>query len=90
MVEYIYFNIANFNPSVLCCAKSLYCVQLFVTLWTTARQAPLSVGILQARILQWVAMLSSPGDLADPGIEPASTGSLPLAPPGRPLTHLIW
>ena len=24
MVEFIYFNIANLNPSVLCCAKLLY------------------------------------------------------------------
>ena len=32
---------------------------LFVTPWTVACQAPLSVGILQARILEWVAMLSS-------------------------------
>ena len=33
----------------------------FVTLWTVAHQAPLSTGILQARILEWVAMLSSRG-----------------------------
>ena len=31
-------------------------VRLFVTLWTVAPQAPLSIGILQARILEWVAM----------------------------------
>ena len=36
-------------------------VQLFVTLWTIARQAPLSMGILQARILEWVSMSSSRG-----------------------------
>ena len=36
-------------------------VQLFVTPWTVARQAPLSMGILQARILEWVAMSSSRG-----------------------------
>ena len=36
-------------------------VQLFVTLWTVARQAPLSMGILQARLLEWVAMPSSRG-----------------------------
>ena len=30
-------------------------VQLFVTLWTKPPQAPLSMGILQARILEWVA-----------------------------------
>jgi len=36
-------------------------VQFFVTLWTVARQAPLSMGILQARILEWVAISSSRG-----------------------------
>ena len=36
-------------------------VQLFVTLWTVAHQAPLSMEILQARILEWVAMPSSRG-----------------------------
>ena len=34
-------------------------VQLFVTSRTVACQAPLSLGILQARILGWVAMPSS-------------------------------
>ena len=34
-------------------------VRLFVTLWTVASQAPLSMGILQARILESVAMASS-------------------------------
>ena len=32
-----------------------------VTPWTIARQAPLSMGIPQARILEWVAMSSSRG-----------------------------
>ena len=36
-------------------------VQLFVTPWTVAFQASLSMGILQARILEWVAMPSSGG-----------------------------
>ena len=35
------------------------CVWLFATLWTVSRQAPLFMGILQARILKWVAMSSS-------------------------------
>ena len=39
---------------------------------TVAPQAPLSLGILQARILERVAMPSPPGDLPDPGIEPQS------------------
>ena len=35
-------------------------------------------GILQARILEWVAM-ASPGDLPNPGMEPASLMSPALA-----------
>ena len=42
-------------------AQTLSCVQLFVTPWTVARQAPLSMEILQARILEWVGMPSSRG-----------------------------
>ena len=49
-----------------------------VTLWTVARQAPLSMGILQARIPEWVACPPS-GDLPDPGIESVSLMSLALA-----------
>ena len=44
---------------VLCLVVSR--VRLFVTPWTVARQAPLSMGILQARILEWAAMPSSRG-----------------------------
>ena len=36
-------------------------VQLCVTQLTAACQAPLSMGILQARMLEWVAMFSSEG-----------------------------
>ena len=36
-------------------------VWLFATLWTVAHQAPLSMGILHARILQWVPEASSRG-----------------------------
>ena len=43
-------------------------------------------GILQARILEWVA-IPSPGDLPDPGIEPWSPAlqadSLPSELPGK-------
>ena len=52
--------------------KLLSCVRLFATPWTAARQAPLSIGILQARIPEWVPMPSS-RDLPNPGIEPRST-----------------
>ena len=43
------------------CALSLSRVLLSATLWTVVGQAPLSMGILQARILEWVAMFSSKG-----------------------------
>ena len=50
-------------------------------------QAPLSMGILQARILGWVAMISSRGS-SQPRIEPRSPtlqgNSLPSQPPGIP------
>ena len=39
----------------------LSCVRVFETSWTVAHQAPLSMGILQARILEWVAMPSFRG-----------------------------
>ena len=45
----------------MCCAELLSCVRLFVIPWTVALQAPLSMGIFQARILEWVTMPSSKG-----------------------------
>ena len=58
-----------------------------VTLWTAAHQTALSTGILQARILEWVALPSS-RDLPNPGIEPRSPSlqvdSLPAEPRGKP------
>ena len=57
-----------FCPLYLQSCLLLSRVRLCVTLWTAARQAPFSLGILQARILEWVAMPSS-RDLPDPGIE---------------------
>ena len=43
------------------CVCVLSCVCLFVTLWTVAHQAPLSMGFLQARLLEWVAISYSRG-----------------------------
>ena len=49
-------------------------------------------GILQARILEWVAIPSA-GDLPDPGIKPGSptlqADPLTSAPPGKPLNTRI-
>ena len=53
-------------------------VRLCGTPWTAACQAPLSMGILQARTLEWVPY-PSPGDLPHPGIEPSSHRSPALA-----------
>ena len=45
-------------------------------------------GILQARILEWVAIPFSPENLPNPGIKPESPAlqadSLPSEPPGKP------
>ena len=59
----------------------------FATPWTIVRQAPLSVGF--PRQDYWNGLLlPSPGDLPDPGVEPASPAlqadSLPREPPGKP------
>ena len=62
--------------------------------WTVARQAPLSIGLSQARILVWIA-ISFQEDLPDTGIEHESLAS-PLAggvfaaeTPGKPLLQII-
>ena len=62
---YIYVCIYVYTHTHICisrvCVYSylLSCVRLFATPWTVTRQAPLSMGILQERILEWVAMSSS-------------------------------
>ena len=53
-------SLANI-PLLLCPVHSHSVVSDSVTPWTVARQAPLSRGIVQARILEWVAMPSSRG-----------------------------
>ena len=66
--EYFRFNRPRAKLRALC--KFLLCftmpshfshVQLFATPWTVACQAPLSMGILQVRILEWVPMPFSRG-----------------------------
>ena len=56
----------------------LGCVLLFVTLWTVAHQAPLSMKF--SRQEHWSGLpLPPPGDLSKPGIEPKSLVSSALA-----------
>ena len=67
--------------------KSLSHVRLFVTPWTVAHQAPLSMGF--SRQEYWRRLpFPSPGDLPDQGIEPGSPAlqadALPSEPPGKP------
>ena len=65
-------------------------VQLFETLWTAAHQAPLSVGILQARILEWIAMPSSRGSSKDQTQVSCMAGEFfKSEPPGKPRICLI-
>ena len=65
-------------------------IQLFVTLWTIAHQAPLSMGFSRQEYLRGLPC-SIPGDLPDPGIKPTSLAlqmdSLPLVLPGKPNVH---
>ena len=65
-------------------------VQLFATLWTAARQAPLSMGF--SRQGYWSGLpCPPPGNVPYTGIEPTppvspalQADSLPAEPPGRP------
>ena len=73
-----------------CVLSWLSGVPLFVTLWTVAGQAPLSVGF--SRQDYWSGMpFPTPGDLPDPRIKPMSLAPPTLAsgffttePPGKP------
>ena len=61
-------------------AKSCFShVRLFATLWTVARQAPLSMGILNIQEYWNGLTFHSPGDLSNPGIELPSLISSALA-----------
>ena len=70
----------------MCVLSCLSHMQLFVTPWTVAHQAPLSMGF--SRQEYW-SRFPFPGDLPNPGIGPMSTAapalqvdSLPLRPQG--------
>ena len=79
-------NIQLRRPDVVCplsggvamCVCTLSHVQLLATLWTLARQAPLSREF--PRQEYWSGLpFPSPGALPDPGIEPVSLVSSALA-----------
>ena len=85
----------------MCMLSCFSCVRLFATLWTVAYDTLLSMGILQAGILKWVAISFSRG-ASQSRIKPASLLSPAWAgrfstdePLGKPLvcvasTHFPW
>ena len=74
----------------------LSCASLFVTPWTTACQAPLSMGFFRQEYLSGLPF-PSPGDLPDSGIKLKSPEPPALAdrffttePPVRPIYSSIY
>ena len=61
-----------FSLSIVVCVCVRSHIQLFVILWTVTHQAPLSMGILQARVLEWVAMPFLQGIFPTLGLNPGS------------------
>ena len=66
--------------------KSLSCVQLFAIPWTVAHQTPLSMGFSRQEYCSGLPC-PSPGDLPDPGMEPASLASPALQADSLLLYH---
>ena len=84
-----------YSEANLCMLGHFSHVQLFVTPWTVACQAPLSMGI--SRPENWSGLtFSSPGDLSNLGIEPKSlclhwpVGFLPLLLPGQQTSSHVF
>ena len=61
-------------------------IRLFETLWTVARQAPLSIGFSRQEYWSGVPFLP-PEDLPDPGIEPESPAAPALQVDSLPPSH---
>ena len=72
----------------VCMVSHLSRVQLFATPWTVASQAPLSMGFSRQESWSGLPCLP-PGDLPDPGTEPASLTSPALAG-GFSTTSTTW
>ena len=68
--------------------KLLVTPQLFVTPWTVAHQAPLSLGFFRQEYWSGLSF-PSPGDLPNPGIKPASLTS-PVLAGGFFITRATW
>ena len=83
-------------PMHACMLNHFSRVQLFVTSWTIAHQVSLSMGFSRQEYRRGLPC-PPPGNLPDPGIEPASLASsalqedsLPLRHWGSPLVSIHW
>ena len=80
-----------YGPDYLVCVRGHFShVQLFVSLWTVACQAPLSMGFSRQEYQSGLTC-PPPGDLPDPGIKPMSPAlqvDLPLS--HRQAPRLSW
>ena len=85
------------HPPMLDCAVLSHFsrIRLFVTLWTVARQAPLSIGFSRQEYCSGLPC-PPPWDLFNQRLNPSPlgllhwrTGPLPVAPPGKPYARLI-
>ena len=61
-------------------------VHLFLTLWTVARQAALSMGFFRQEYWSGLSC-SPPGNLPDPGIKPATLAAPASQADSLPLSH---
>ena len=79
MCSNTFFFLVMEEKNLLSCVLSRFsCVWLFMTLWTVASQAPLSMGFSRQEYRSGLPF-PPPGDLPHPGIEPASLTSPALA-----------
>ena len=110
ITQYIFFYMFSFFPSALCCCRRLccpfifitMCVQsihscpIFVTSWTVAHQAHLSMGFSRQEYCNGLPY-PPPGDLPNPPIEPVAAciscikvDSWPTEPPGKPFITIHY
>jgi len=66
-----WFSVWKICPLMLCMLSCFNHVQLFVSLWTVACQAPVSMGFSRKEYWSWLPC-PSPEDLPDPEIKPVS------------------
>ena len=85
-----FYDRQNYVSFCVCVSAVLSHVRLFVTSWTVACQAPLSLGFLR-KVPEWVA-ISFSGDLPEPWVESTSPALVSrvftTAPQGSPLRFL--